>query len=224
MLYLVPTPIGNLKDITLRAIDVLKEVDLILAEDTRQTIKLLKHLQINTTLQSYHAHNEHRKSDDVVEQLTLGRQIALVSDAGSPGISDPGFLLVRKARAAGVTIVALPGATAFVPALTASGLPSEAFFFAGFLPHKKGRQTKWKQLKELNTTVVLYESPFRLMKCLNEIESYIGPDTQVCVAREISKIYEEIQTLTVKEMIEYYNSKTSIKGEIVVIFRDMAVT
>ena len=224
MLYLVPTPIGNLKDITLRAIDILTEVDLILAEDTRQTVKLLKHLQIQTPLQSYHAHNEHRKSDDIVQQLALGRKIALVSDAGSPGISDPGFLLVRKARSEGVIITALPGPTAFVPALTASGLPCEAFFFAGFLPHKKGRQTKWKQLKELNTTVVLYESPFRLMKCLDEIQTYIGPETQVCVAREISKIYEEIQTLTVKEMIEYYNSKTSIKGEIVVIFRDMAVT
>ena len=224
MLYLVPTPIGNLKDITLRAIDVLIEVDLILAEDTRQTIKLLKHLQIQTPLQSYHAHNEHRKSDEIVQQLTLGRKIALVSDAGSPGISDPGFLLVRNARAAGVNITALPGPTAFVPALTASGLPCEAFFFAGFLPHKKGRQTKWKQLKQLNTTIVLYESPFRLMKCLDEIQTFIGPETQVCVAREISKIYEEIETLTVKEMIEYYNSKTSIKGEIVVIFRDMAVT
>ena len=224
MLYLVPTPIGNLKDITLRAIDVLTEVDLILAEDTRQTVKLLKHLQIQTPLQSYHAHNEHRKSDNIVQQLALGRKIALVSDAGSPGISDPGFLLVRKARAEGVVITALPGPTAFVPALTASGLPCEAFFFAGFLPHKKGRQTKWKQLKELNTTVVLYESPFRLMKCLDEIQTYIGPETQVCVAREISKIYEEIQTLTVKEMIEYYSSKTSIKGEIVIIFRDMAVS
>ncbi len=221
MLYLVPTPIGNMKDITLRAIEVLKEVDLILAEDTRQTGKLLKHHLIDTQLRSFHSHNEHKKADDIIQQLSTGISMALVSDAGSPGISDPGFLLVRKAREAGVTVVPLPGPTAFVPALTASGLPSEAFYFAGFLPHKKGRQTKWKMLKELHTTVVLYESPFRLLKCLNEIKTYIGLDVQVCVAREITKVFEEIETKSVDDMINYYSSKPSIKGEIVVIFREM---
>lgn len=222
MLYLVPTPIGNLKDITLRALEVLTEVDLILAEDTRQTGKLLKHYQIETNLRSFHSHNEHKKADDIILQLSTGINMALVSDAGSPGISDPGYLLVRKAREAGVTIVPLPGPTAFVPALTASGLPSEAFYFAGFLPHKKGRQTKWKLLKELNTTVVLYESPFRLLKCLKEIKAFIGPETYVCVARELTKVFEEIETKLVDDMIAYYAAKPSIKGEIVVIFREMA--
>jgi 16S rRNA (cytidine1402-2'-O)-methyltransferase len=221
MLYLVPTPIGNLKDITLRAIDVLSEVDMILAEDTRQTGKLLKHLQIETSLRSFHSHNEHKKADDIIQQLSLGVTMALVSDAGSPGISDPGYLLVKKSREAGIAVIPLPGPTAFVPALTASGLPCEAFYFAGFLPHKKGRQTKWKMLKELDTTVILYESPFRLLKCLNEIKTYIGPETKVCVARELTKVFEEIETKLVDDMIEHYTSKPSIKGEIVVIFREM---
>jgi len=221
MLYLVPTPIGNMKDITLRAIDILSEVDVILAEDTRQTGKLLKHYEIETNLRSFHSHNEHKKADDVISQLSTGMTMALVSDAGSPGISDPGYLLVNRAREADITIIPLPGPTAFVPALTASGLPCEAFYFVGFLPHKKGRQTKWKMLKELNSTVVLYESPFRLFKCLNEIKTYIGSETKVCIARELTKIFEEIGTKSVDEMIEYYSSKPSIKGEIVVIFKKM---
>ena len=217
MLYLVPTPIGNLGDISYRAVEVLKTVDVILAEDTRQTGKLLSHYDISTRLQAFHAHNEHRILPDIIAQLKAGVTYALVSDAGSPGISDPGFLICRECQRESIQISALPGATAFVPALTGSGLPSEHFYFEGFLPQKKGRQTRWKALQELDTTIILYESPFRLLKCLSEVKTYLGDDRIVCVAREITKIYEEIKTLPIEEMIHYYESKPSIKGEIVVV-------
>ena len=216
-LYLIPTPIGNLEDITLRAIRLLKEVSLVLAEDTRTSKKLLHHYDIETPLRSFHTHNEHRVADAIVEQLSNGAVYALVSDAGSPGISDPGFLLVRACVKAGITIEALPGATAFVPALTASGLPSDKFYFEGFLPHKKGRQTRLKYLADLPCTFVLYESPFRLVKCLEQLSEHCGSDRMVCVARELTKLYEDIQTGTLEELIEVYKAKTKVKGEIVIV-------
>jgi len=216
-LYLIPTPIGNLEDITLRAIRLLKEVSLVLAEDTRTSKKLLQHYDIETPLRSFHTHNEHRVYDAIVEQLAAGAEYALVSDAGSPGISDPGFLLVRACVQAGISIEALPGATAFVPALTASGLPSNKFFFEGFLPHKKGRQTRLIFLAELAYTFILYESPFRLVKCLEQLAEHCGADRQACVAREITKLYEDIQTAPLSTLITHYKTKTKVKGEIVII-------
>jgi len=217
MLYLIPTPIGNLGDMTLRAIEILKEVDLILAEDTRQTKKLLNHYEISNAIKSFHSHNEHREVSYIIELLSTGQNIAVVSDAGSPGISDPGFLIARECHKAGIQVIALPGATAFVPALTASGLACDRFYFEGFLPQKKGRQTRWKFLQELNDTIVLYESPYRVMKCLKEILTYMGEDRLVCTAREISKIYEEVITLPIKELIEVHAKKEKIKGEFVII-------
>lgn len=217
MLYLVPTPVGNLADMTYRAVDVLNDVDTILAEDTRQTKKLLTRYDISTKLQSFHSHNEHRLLQDIIERMKLGESFALVSDAGSPGISDPGFLICRECHKESIQVIPLPGPTAFVPALTASGLPTNNFYFEGFLPQKKGRHTKWLHLQSLNTTIVLYESPFRLLKCLREVLEYLGEGTVVCVAREISKVYEDIQTKTITDMIEHYDSKQTIKGEIVVI-------
>jgi len=217
MLYLVPTPIGNLKDITYRSIEVLKSSDLILAEDTRQAAKLLAHYDITTPMRSFHAHNEHRSVDHVIELLKEGQTISLISDAGSPGISDPGFLISRACMEAGIQVIALPGATALIPALTASGLPSDRFHFEGFLPHKKGRQTRWKYLATLEHTFVLYESPYRIIKCIEEIKQYCGEDRMVCIAREISKIYEEVLTLPVTELLDNLKSRSSIKGEFVVV-------
>lgn len=217
MLYLIPTPIGNLEDITYRAISVLKEVDLILAEDTRQSKKLTSHYMIDTAIQSYHAHNEHHKLEYYISQLKIGTRIALISDAGSPGISDPGFLLVRECRDNEIAVVPLPGPTAFVPAVTASGIPCDKFFFEGFLPQKKGRQTRLQYITALPTTVVLYESPYRLLKCLDQLKEHCGEERIVCVARELTKIHEDIKRGTVQELIEYYKSKPSIKGEIVII-------
>jgi len=217
MLYLVPTPIGNLSDITLRAIEVLKTVDIVLAEDTRQTGKLLKAHQIETSLQSFHSHNEHKKIESIVSNMKGGVSYALVSDAGSPGISDPGFLIARECQRQSIVVSALPGPTAFVPALTASGLASDKFYFEGFLPQKKGRQTRWKALQLMDCTIVLYESPYRLMKCLKEIKEYLGDQREVCVAREISKIHEEAKTMIIDDMILYYSEKQAIKGEIVVV-------
>ena len=217
MLYLVPTPVGNLSDITLRALETLKTVDLILAEDTRHFGKLKKHFEIETPTRSYHSHNEHQATEGIIKELSQGKNIALVTDAGTPGISDPGFLLARACHEAQLTVTALPGATAFVPALVASGLPSDKFFFEGFLPTKKGRQTRWKFLSELPHTFILYESPFRLVKCLKEIEAYCGPDRVSCVAREISKMHEEITTGTPQELITKYEALTKVKGEIVLI-------
>ncbi len=216
MLYLVPTPIGNLEDITLRAIRILKEVDLILAEDTRTSGKLLKHYEIETNMRSHHTHNEHHTLDQIIEQLKSGVNIALITDAGSPGISDPGYLLVRSAVQEKIQIVPLPGATAFVPALTASGIPCDKFHFEGFLPHKKGRQTRLKYLATVPNTFVLYESPFRLIKCLKQILEFCG-DRPAAVGREISKMYEEIATGSISELIDEFEKRDKVKGEIVVV-------
>lgn len=215
-LYIVPTPIGNLEDITLRAIRILKSVDLILAEDTRKTSILLRHLEIQKPMHSHHSFNEHKTLQRVIEQLKEGKQIALVSDAGTPVISDPGFLLVRECVAEGVELECLPGPTAFVPALVNSGLPADRFTFEGFLPHKKGRQTRLKQLVEEERTMVFYESPHRLIKSLQQFAEYLGENRQGSVSRELSKIHEETKTGSLKELIEYFGAKT-VKGEIVMV-------
>lgn len=217
MLYLVPTPIGNLEDITQRALNVLADVDLILAEDTRTSKKLLNHYAIETPLRAYHAHNEHKIAEDLVRQLAAGQQMALISDAGTPAISDPGFLLVRACHQNNVPVQCLPGATAFVPALVASGLPADKFYFEGFLPHKKGRQTRLKFLATLPCTFILYESPYRLIKCLQQLAEHCGTDRMVCVAREISKLHEEVTTRTLEDMIAYYKGDGTVKGEIVIV-------
>ena len=217
MLYLVPTPIGNLKDMTFRAIDTLNEVDLILAEDTRTSGKLLKHFDIKTPMRSFHAHNEHGITDQIITQLKTGADIALITDAGTPAISDPGFLLVRACRSANIDVACLPGATAFVPALASSGIPCDKFFFEGFLPQKKGRKTRWEYLVSLNTTVVLYESPHRINKALNEIVTHFGEERQVSVCREISKVYEEVLTGTASDLLENFKERKSVKGEFVVV-------
>lgn len=220
MLYIVPTPVGHLGDMTHRAIETLRSADLILAEDTRVTRKLLSHYDIHTPLRSYHAHNEHQATEAVVRQLTEGAKIALVSDAGTPGISDPGFLLVRAAREAGVEVTVLPGPTAFVPALVGSGFPCDRFYFEGFLPHKKGRQTRWAWLAGLPCTIVLYESPYRLIKCLEEINNLMPPGTEVCVARELSKIHETFHIGTAAELLaSFATHPDQVRGEIVIIIR-----
>ena len=213
-LFLVPTPIGNLKDITLRAIEVLGEADLVLAEDTRTTGKLLKYLDIKKPLQSYHIFNEHKTVEKLVERLKQGEQIALVSDAGTPGISDPGFLLVKAVVDAGLTVNCLPGPTAFVPALVNSGLPMDRFTFEGFLPHKKGRKTRIENLKDETRTMVFYESPYRLLKTLEQFSAAFGEDRAACVSRELTKIYEENIRGTLRELIDHYKERP-IKGEIV---------
>ena len=215
-LFLVPTPIGNLEDMTLRGIRILKEVSLILAEDTRSSGKLLKHFQIENKMQSYHMHNEHRIVSDIVERIASGNDIALITDAGTPGISDPGFLIVRECIRNGVEVETLPGATAFVPALVNSGLPCDSFVFYGFLPQKKGRHTKLLSLKEETRTMIFYESPFRLVKLLEEFKKYLSADRQVSVSRELSKMFEETARGTVDEMITHFTTKT-VKGEIVVV-------
>lgn len=217
-LYLVPTPIGNLKDITLRALEVLRSVNLILAEDTRTTGILLKHYEIKTRQKSYHIHNEHNQIEFLVDRLLKGEQFALVSDAGTPGISDPGFLLAREVVEAGLEIECLPGATAFVPALVKSGLPSDRFVFEGFLPAKKGRQTKFLTLAEEERTVILYESPHRLKKTLNQIVEFIGAERKISVSRELTKIFEETQSGTAEQVRDYFETK-DIKGEIVIIIQ-----
>lgn len=216
MLYLVPTPIGNLKDITLRALEVLKEVDVILAEDTRNTSRLLNHYEITKPLSPYHQHNEHKILQHLIDQLTAGKNMAVVTDAGTPGISDPAFLLVRECIKNNVKVECLPGATAFVPALVNSGLPINRFVFEGFLPLKKGRQTLLKKLAEEERTIVLYESPMRLVKTLDELAQYFG-ETRLCsVSRELSKLYEENKRGTLKEVSDYFKTK-EVKGEIVLI-------
>lgn len=215
-LYLVPTPIGNLEDITLRALRVLKEVDMILAEDTRNTGFLLKHFNISKPLHSHHAHNEHKSVEALVEKIANGVTVALVSDAGTPGISDPGFLIVRECIRNGIKVECLPGPTAFVPALVQSGLPCDQFFFAGFLPQKKGRKTRLEELAQLNKTVVLYESPFRLVKALEEIAAHFGEDRPVAVCRELTKLHEETFRGTAKEAHAHFSAKT-VKGEIVIV-------
>jgi 16S rRNA (cytidine1402-2'-O)-methyltransferase len=215
-LFVVPTPIGNLEDITLRALSTLKAVDMILAEDTRTTLFLLKHFQIEKPVRSYHMHNEHKILEETVDMITSGKSVALVSDAGTPGISDPGFLLIRECIKKDVQVTTLPGPTAFVPALVSSGFPCDTFTFYGFLPQKKGRQTKLKLLAQETKTFILYESPFRLVKLLEELKEYLGKDRRACVSREISKLFEENKRGTVEELSKYFSSKP-VKGEIVVI-------
>ena len=216
MLYLVPTPLGNLKDITLRALEVLKEVDLILCEDTRTSQKLLQHYQINKPLTPYHQHNEHRVADHLVAQLQAGKKMALITDAGTPGISDPGFLLVRACIQQGVTVNCLPGATAFVPALINSGFSAQRFCFEGFLPLKKGRQTLLKLLATETRTIILYESPVRLVKTLTDLATYMGETRRASVSREITKMFEETRRGTLQELIAYFTQKPP-KGEIVLV-------
>ena len=215
-LYLVPTPIGNLDDMTFRAIKVLQEVDLILAEDTRTSGKLLKHFDISTPMKSHHMHNEHKMVDRVVERLKRGETIALISDAGTPAISDPGFLLTRACIKNNIEIECLPGATAFVPALVNSGLPNDKFVFEGFLPVKKGRQTRLKFLAEETRTIIFYESPHKLIKTLTQFSEYFGDDRQVSVSRELTKLYEETIRGTVKEVLIHFENKAP-KGEFVII-------
>lgn len=215
-LYLVPTPIGNLEDITLRSIRILKEVNLILAEDTRTSGHLLKHFGIETKMRPYHQHNEHKVVSDIVEMIQSGQDIALISDAGTPGISDPGFLVVRECLRQGIDVETLPGPTAFVPALINSGLPSDRFCFEGFLPQKKGRQTRLNNLKDEERTMIFYESPFRLIKTLEQFISVFGKERQACVSREISKMFEENKRGTLEECLIHFSSKT-VKGEIVIV-------
>jgi 16S rRNA (cytidine1402-2'-O)-methyltransferase len=216
MLYIVPTPIGNLADITFRAIDVLKSVDLILAEDTRTSSVLLNHYQVQKPITPYHQHNEHKVLAHLVEQLQSGKTMALLTDAGTPGISDPAFLLVRECIKFDVKVECLPGATAFVPALVNSGLPTDSFCFEGFLPLKKGRMTLFKKLAEEERTMVFYESPMRLVKTLNECIQYFGADRQCCVSRELTKKFEENKRGTLQEVHDYFSAKP-VKGEIVIV-------
>ncbi|NMM46789.1 16S rRNA (cytidine(1402)-2'-O)-methyltransferase [Marinigracilibium pacificum] len=219
-LYLVPTPIGNLEDITLRGIRVLKEADLILAEDTRTSGKLLSHYEITTPMKSFHAHNEHKALDSIIRQLKEGAVFALVTDAGTPGISDPGFLLARECMQEGIKVECLPGATAFIPALVKSGIPSDKFVFEGFLPQKKGRQTRLKYIAEEDKTVVLYESPHRLIKLLNSILEECGEERVISVSRELTKRFEETINGSVKEVLDYFTEfPGKVKGEFVVIIQ-----
>ena len=216
ILYIVPTPVGNMEDMTFRAVRILKEVDLVLAEDTRTSGILLKHYEIKNALMSHHKFNEHGTSAGIVNRLLAGENVALISDAGTPGISDPGFFLVREAVRAGVEVQCLPGATAFVPALVSSGLPCDRFAFEGFLPQKKGRQTKLLSLKEEERTMIFYESPFRLIKTLQQFAEVYGGDRQVSVCREISKVHEESVRGSLDEVIAHFKEKEP-KGEIVII-------
>lgn len=215
MLYIVPTPVGNLDDITFRALSILKSVDLILAEDTRTSSVLLHHFDIHTPMQAHHKFNEHQTVQRVVEQLQSGKTVALISDAGTPAISDPGFLLVRECVRAGVEVQCLPGATALIPALVDSGLPNDRFCFEGFLPQKKGRQTRLNNLQDEQRTMVFYESPFRLVKCLEQLAEVLGNDRKASVTREISKIHEDTQRGTLAELIEHFKNNAP-KGEIVI--------
>lgn len=216
ILYIVPTPVGNMEDMTLRAIRVLKEADLVLAEDTRTSGKLLKHFAIQNHLISHHKYNEHGTSAGIVERLRAGQNIALISDAGTPGISDPGFFLVREAAAAGIEVQTLPGATACIPAIVTSGLPCDRFCFEGFLPQKKGRQSHLESLKDETRTMVFYESPYRLLKTLQQFAEVFGADRQACVCREISKLHEEAVRGTLEELVNHF-SKTAPRGEIVIV-------
>ena len=215
-LVLVPTPIGNLEDITLRAIRVLTDVDLVLAEDTRTSGNLLKHLGLSKRLQSYHAHNEHRVVEELVKRIELGQSVALITDAGTPGISDPGFVLVRECLRQGVEVETLPGATALIPALVNSGLPCDRFCFEGFLPQKKGRQKRLEQLQSEERTLVFYESPYRLVRALEEFVQHFGKDRLASLSRELSKLHEENKRGTLEELLAYFGNKV-VKGEIVIV-------
>ncbi len=215
-LFLVPTPIGNLSDMTFRAIEVLREADLILAEDTRTSGTLLKHFEIATPMKSFHLHNEHKQTAYFVQLMQEGKTLALISDAGSPGISDPGFLLVREAVDAGLEVQALPGATAFVPALTISGFPCDRFVFEGFLPHKKGKKTRIESILDEERTVVYYESPHRIARTLDQMKEILGPERKVAVVREISKKFEEVNRGSLEEMAKHY-TETPAKGEFVLV-------
>lgn len=216
MLYLVPSPIGNLADITFRAIEILKSVDLILAEDTRTSGKLLRHYEIEKPTTPYHQHNEHKIVAHLTEQLLAGKTMALITDAGTPGVSDPAFLLVRECIKNNIRVECLPGATAFVPALVNSGLPMNSFCFEGFLPLKKGRQTFLKKMANEERTMVFYESPMRLVKTLKDFIEYFGAERQCCVSRELTKVFEENKRGSLQEVHDYFNSKT-VKGEIVIV-------
>ncbi len=215
-LFIVPTPIGNLEDMTFRAIRILKEADLILAEDTRTSGKLLKHFEIGTHMHSHHMHNEHKTIDNIISRLKAGETIALISDAGTPAISDPGFLITRACIENNIEVECLPGATAFVPALVNSGLPNDKFIFEGFLPEKKGRQTRYLALAEETRTMIMYVSPHKLLKTLSEFITYFGVERQICVSRELSKLHEENYRGTVQEVLTHFENKP-IKGEIVVV-------
>ena len=215
-LFVVPTPIGNLGDITLRSIDVLKSADLILAEDTRTSSKLLKHYDIDTPVESFHMHNEHKKLESIINKLRTDFEIALISDAGTPGISDPGFLLVRECINNEVEVECLPGPTAFVPALVSSGLPCDRFSFEGFLPVKKGRTKRLKELSTETKTMVFYESPHRILKTLNDLSNYFDVESQISVSRELTKLYEETFRGTIKESVEHFE-KNKTKGEFVIV-------
>lgn len=220
-LILVPTPIGNLADMTFRAVEVLKSADLILAEDTRVSSRLLSHYEIENKVSSHHKFNEHKSIEGLIEKLNSGNIIAMISDAGTPGISDPGFLLVRACVEHDIKIECLPGATAAIPALAASGLPSDRFVFEGFLPQKKGRHTRLLQLAEETRTMIFYESPYRLVKSLNQFSEYFGAERRGCVCREITKMYEEIKRDTLSQLAEYYNSHPP-KGEIVLVIEGVS--
>lgn len=215
-LYLVPTPIGNLEDITMRSIRILEQSDLVLAEDTRKTSILLKHYNISTPMQSFHAHNEHKVLDSIIEKLKSDMVISLVSDAGTPGISDPGYLLVRECLEHNIDIECLPGPTAFVPALVQSGIPSDRFTFEGFLPHKKGRKTRLEELKEEKRTMIFYESPHRLLKSIQQMAGFFGNDRNASISRELTKIHEETVNGTLEELYTYFSEHT-LKGEIVIV-------
>ncbi len=220
ILYFVPTPIGNLEDMTFRAVRILKEVDYILCEDTRTSGILLKHYEISKPLKSYHLHNEHHSTQKVIDDLRDGMNIAIITDAGTPGISDPGYLLARAGAENNLQMQCLPGPTAFVPALVVSGLPNNEFLFAGFLPQKKGRQTKLKQLAEEKKTIILYESPHKINTTLEQVREFFGEDTKASLSREISKKFEETKRGTIAELIEFSKTKT-LKGEIVLIINNV---
>ncbi|MDR0604125.1 MAG: 16S rRNA (cytidine(1402)-2'-O)-methyltransferase [Bacteroidales bacterium] len=218
-LFVIPTPIGNLEDITLRSLRILREVDTILAEDTRVTKKLLDHYTIHKPVLAYHQYNEHQQLNNYIDLIHRQQSVALVSDAGTPAISDPGFLLIRACIQNNIEIECLPGATAFVPALVNSGFPSDKFYFYGFLPHKKGRTTTIQKLTKIKETIILYESPFRLIKTLEELKTAFGEEHPVCVCRELTKIYEETLRGTLSEVSTYFSSKNSVKGEFVIILQ-----
>ena len=219
ILYFVPTPVGNLEDMTFRAIKILKEADYILCEDTRTSGVLLKHFEISKPLKSYHLHNEHQSTQKIIDDLMNGQRIAMITDAGTPGISDPGYLLAKACADNDIQMICLPGATAFVPALVVSGLPNHDFYFVGFLPQKKGRQTKLKQLAEEKKTIVLYESPHKINTTLEQIQEFFGENTRISLSREISKKFEETKRGTIAELIAFSKSKT-LKGEIVLVINN----